>query len=281
MKRKIIVMLCVCSLTLSPAQFIYAQAQQQGQNSIELDGQQFASEDALWEYLEKTYPTVTSADIESGDFTGKYVIINSIARNVDVQPTINYVACDMYFDSGDNEYSLDGAWCAFYSNQDLKENGCVSGADYLGTMKNDDMIEACYYINSDNSYGGMNMLAIRKTGENDGTAELNETIQVNFYSNVPNDKTGNWRLATVSTSSSIESYALNYYKNFFKSDNEIHGIINKNLNQTYSLSVLAGQLFVVTHNYLDGEEKDASLLFGGDVISEVYIDPNTGVVTSA
>ena len=46
MKRKVIVLLCACSLILSPAQFIYAQAQQQEQNSLELDGQKFTNEDA-------------------------------------------------------------------------------------------------------------------------------------------------------------------------------------------------------------------------------------------
>ena len=51
MKRKVIVTLCACSLILSPAQFTYAQTQQQEQNSLELDGQKFANEDALWEYL--------------------------------------------------------------------------------------------------------------------------------------------------------------------------------------------------------------------------------------
>ncbi|NSK08196.1 hypothetical protein G7B22_06775 [Blautia sp. MSK.20.9] len=279
MKRKVIVILCACSLILSPAQFVYAQTQKQEQNSLELDGQKFANEDALWEYLEKTYPTVTSTDIESGDYTGKYVLLTSIARNVDVQPTIDYVTCDMYFRSGDEKYVLDKLWCTFYDDEDMKKYGCVSGADYLASMKNDDVIEACYYINSDNSYGAMNMLAIRKIGENDGSAELSEKLQVCFYSSVPNDKTGRWRLATISTTTPIVGYALNYYKDYFKSDDEIHGIVNKELDQTYSLSIVAGQLYVVTHKYLEGEEKDASLLFGGDVISQIYIDPATGVVT--
>ena len=153
--------------------------------------------------------------------------------------------------------------------------------DYLASMKNDDVVEACYYINSDNSYGAMNMLAIRKIGENDGSAELSEKLQICFYPSVPNDKTGRWRLATTSTTTPIVSYALNYYKDYFKSDDEIHGIVNKELDQTYSLSIVAGQLYVVTHKYIEGEEKDASLLFGGDVISQIYIDPATGVVTVA
>lgn len=76
-------------------------------------------------------------------------------------------------------------------------------------------------------------------------------------------------------------HALDYYKDYFKSDDEIHGIVNKELDQTYSLSIVAGQLYVVTHKYLEGEEKDASLLFGGDVISQIYIDPDTGIVTVA
>ena len=158
--------------------------------------------------MEKTYPTVTSTDIESGDYTGKYAIITSIARNVDVQPTIDYVTCDMYFHSRDEKYVLDGLWCTFYDDEDMKKNGCVSGADYLASMKNDDVVEACYYINSDNSYGAMNMLAIRKIGENDGSAVLSEKLQVCFYPSVPNDKTGRSRLATTSTTTPIVGYAL-------------------------------------------------------------------------
>ena len=110
-------------------------------------------------------------------------------------------------------------------------------------------------------------------------ALVSEKLQVCFYPSVPNDKTGRWRLATTSTTTPIVGYALNYYKDYFKSDDEIHGIVNKELDQTYSLSIVAGQLYVVTHKYLEGEEKDASLLFGGDVISQIYIDPATGVVT--
>lgn len=104
-------------------------------------------------------------------------------------------------------------------------------------------------------------------------------IHVTFNSSVPNDKTGKWRLAMVSTDSSIVSYALSYYKNYFKSDDEIHGIINKKLNQTYSLSMVGGKLFVVTHQYLEGEENDAALLFGGTVVSQIDIDTATGEVT--
>ena len=58
MKRKVIVILCACSLILSPAQFVYAQTQQQGQNSLELDGQKFANEDALWESVSYTHLTL-------------------------------------------------------------------------------------------------------------------------------------------------------------------------------------------------------------------------------
>ena len=159
MKRKVIIALCACLLVFSPTQLICAQSQQQEQGALELDGQKFANEDALWEYLEKTYPTVTSTDIESGEYTGKYAIITSIARNVDVQPIIDYVTCDMYFHSGDQKYILDELWCTFYDDEDMKKYGCVSGADYLASMKDNDLVEACYYINSDNSYGAMNMIS--------------------------------------------------------------------------------------------------------------------------
>ena len=51
----------------------------------------------------------------------------------------------------------------FYDDEDMKKYGCVSGDRLFGIYERNDVIEACYYINSDNSYGAMNMLAIVKS----------------------------------------------------------------------------------------------------------------------
>ena len=97
-----------------------------------------------------------------------------------------------------------------------------------------------------------------------------------FQDSVPNDKTGNWRLATTSTSYDLKTYALNYYKSYFQNDKEIHAIVNKSQNITASLSILSDQLYIVVHKYIDGEENDAAILFSGDVIKEFAIDIHSG-----
>lgn len=277
MKKKIIILLSACFLISSEPYLVCAQ--QEISETITLDDQVFKNSDDLWNYLEQKYPRVTTKDIETGNYSEQYVIIYSIARNVDVQPSIEFVDCDMYYNSADNEYTLDNLWCTFFGSEDLKKNGYVSGGDYLPSMENNDIIEGCYYINYDNSYGGSNMLAIRKVGEDDGSAKLHETIHLTFHNSVPNDVTGNWRLATTRTDQYITDYALNYYNNYFKASNEIHGIINFADNTTSCLSIVGGELNVAVHQYIAGEENDAKILFGGSVIAQYYINLTTGEVT--
>ncbi|MCI7638302.1 MAG: hypothetical protein MSS60_00560, partial [Clostridiales bacterium] len=36
--------------------------------------------------------------------------------------------------------------------------------------------------------------------------------------NVPNDVTGNWRIASIAENIEMQDYALDYYKEYFKSD---------------------------------------------------------------
>ena len=102
---------------------------------------------------------------------------------------------------------------------------------------------------------------------------------IKFVSSVPNDVTGKWRLSTVSTTCAIENYALDYYKKLFKSDDEIHAIINFTDNTTSCLSIVGGELNVTVHQYITGEENDAKILFGGSVIAQYYINLTTGEVT--
>lgn len=147
----------------------------------------------------------------------------------------------------------------------------------------DELTEKVQELESENQKLKNELSEYKNAASNSSSSTKNKsTVSItNFVSSVPNDVTGKWRLATVSTAYPISSYALNYYKKYFKSNDEIHGIINKDLGQTYSLSIVGGQLYVATHQYIDGEENDASLLFGGDVISQIYIDLNTGTITIA
>jgi hypothetical protein len=47
-----------------------------------------------------------------------------------------------------------------------------------------------------------------------------------FWKSVVNDVTGKWRYATISNDVDIQDYVLSYYKEYFKSDDEVHVINN-------------------------------------------------------
>lgn len=103
-------------------------------------------------------------------------------------------------------------------------------------------------------------------------------FSVMFSDTYRNDVTGNWRLAQIAESISIEEYALDYYKNYFKSDDEIHIVINYTLNTTTRISVLGNLLDVTTMEYIDKEEHDAKIACSGTLLSEYHIDMETGEI---
>lgn len=274
MKRKILATFLGLIICLHPENLIYADS-----FPIRVEGEKTINdESAYWEYLEETYPSVTVSDIESGKYAESYVIIDMVAKNVNIQPSIEYISCDMYCNKGDDTYHKQDLWCTFYGDSDLKENGFVCGKDYLINMQENDLLKCCCYVNSDNSYGGSKMLAIKKIGTAKEDFKYTESIYFDFYNSVPNDVTGKWRLATTSNAADITSYALNYYKAYFKSDDEIHGIVNKKAGTTCSLSVTGNTLNVISHSYVEGEENDAKMLFCGDVIAEYFINIETGEI---
>lgn len=167
--------------------------------------------------------------------------------------------------------------------KDSSGNAITTSSSSQLQQRVDELTEKVQELESENQKLKNELSEYKNTASNSSSSTENKsTVSItNFVSSVPNDVTGKWRLAAVSTTYPISSYALNYYKKYFKSNDEIHGIINKDLGQTYSLSIVGGQLYVATHQYIDGEENDASLLFGGDVISQIYIDLNTGTITIA
>ncbi len=109
-------------------------------------------------------------------------------------------------------------------------------------------------------------------------AEVNLPDGIEFKDNVPNDVTGKWRLAIVDTEQPITDYLLDYHKTYFKDDDEIHAVINRHDNTTARVAEVLGMLNVTIHKYISGEENDAKVLFGGDVISDEYYDMETGKV---
>lgn len=101
-------------------------------------------------------------------------------------------------------------------------------------------------------------------------------IKVDYENSVRNDSTGNWRLARIADNINIEEYALDYYKNYFESDDEIHAVVNFTNNTTTNISCFGNMLFVTTYKYVDKEELDADLLFSGEKISEFCIYTDNG-----
>lgn len=103
-------------------------------------------------------------------------------------------------------------------------------------------------------------------------------ITFDYCGNVKNDKTGKWRLSKVNSALDVTEYALYYYKNYFKSDDEIHAIINYSNDTTIRIRTISalGLLDVTTLTHIQGEENNADILFGGDVINSYMINIKSG-----
>lgn len=110
--------------------------------------------------------------------------------------------------------------------------------------------------------------------------QIEDGIAFEYVGSVKNDVTGKWRLSKVYTDSSPLDYVVDYYNNYFKSDNEIHAIINYTTNTTIRVRVSLGMLDVTELEHIDGEENDAKELFSGDVINSCLISIKSGEVVN-
>lgn len=95
---------------------------------------------------------------------------------------------------------------------------------------------------------------------------------------VPNDSTGNWRFASVSEGVDMTQYALEYYKQCFSNDNEIHFIVDDTNNTTTKLAYVFGNIDVLVKERVEDEEFDAKTLGRGDTLAEYFVDVETGEV---
>lgn len=162
MKRKLMTFILICVAVGTP--WNIANAEENEANVIEIDGNEFENEKELWNYLEATYPKVILSDIQSGEYFGSYVIIKTIAKNVELDTASEDTNCDMYYDNGNNSYVMQGSWDVSYDDQSLEKQNFVYGKDYITNMQDNDWLEGCYYVNQDNSIGSMGLAAIRKLG---------------------------------------------------------------------------------------------------------------------
>lgn len=99
-------------------------------------------------------------------------------------------------------------------------------------------------------------------------------------SKVNDDVTGNWRISTIAEPIVISDLAVDYYKQYFDNDNEIHAIVNFNNNTTTQISTLGAidpdVIDVTTYEYVKGEEHDAKKLFSGQKLTEHFYNVKTG-----
>lgn len=108
---------------------------------------------------------------------------------------------------------------------------------------------------------------------------INDDVDINFSGNVQNDATGNWRLARVTTMKEIQEYALEYYNAYFKSDDEIHAIVNFSLNTTNRLTKATDDILdIAVYDYVSKEEYDAKVLFSGSLLANYHINTSTGEI---
>lgn len=113
----------------------------------------------------------------------------------------------------------------------------------------------------------------------DAPAASSLDVDVTFYDTFKNDTTGKWKKALVSTSEDIQEYALDYYQEYFKSDDEVHVIYNFSLNTVNCLTVNGDTLFISITDYVDGEEHDAKAACGGTHLGDLQISIESGEVT--
>lgn len=95
---------------------------------------------------------------------------------------------------------------------------------------------------------------------------------------VRNDTTGNWRISLIAENIDMSEYALDYYKQYFTDDSEIHFIVNFNYNTTTKIMVMDGDLDVTVQEYVSKEEHDAKVLGSGAVLAEYFVNIETGEI---
>lgn len=95
---------------------------------------------------------------------------------------------------------------------------------------------------------------------------------------VRNDTTGNWRISLIAENIDMSEYALDYYKQYFTDDSEIHFIVNFNYNTTTKIMVTGDDLDVTVQEYVAKEEHDAKILGSGTVLAEYFVNIETGEI---
>lgn len=111
------------------------------------------------------------------------------------------------------------------------------------------------------------------------SAESSPLDGINFRADkVRNDATGNWRISCIAENIDMSEVALDYYKQYFTDDSEIHFIVNFNNNTTTKIMNVGDDLDVTVQEYVSKEEHDANLLGSGSVLAEYFVNKETGEI---
>lgn len=137
-------------------------------------------------------------------------------------------------------------------------------------------------VNPNSTSTSNNTTIAETTVEENQTTSVNgkdiSTLDITYYDYVRNDVTNKWKHALIVENINIQDYALSYYQTYFKSKDEIHGIINFFNNTSTNLRVSGNSLFCEIHDYVKGEEHDAKLMFSGTLLASYQININTGEI---
>lgn len=108
-------------------------------------------------------------------------------------------------------------------------------------------------------------------------AALRENCIIEYYGEVQDDTTGNWRYAIYSSRDAQEDIALDYYRTFFNSDQEVHALINLAAGNTARITPLDNNTLDVTIlEHVDGEEQNAATLFSGRILKKYWVYMDSG-----
>lgn len=234
--------------------------------SNEMNDDENISPDVPWSDVSAKYPCVTYDDIATGKYTDQYVLLSCVVENVEYDDLMDWTICTVWYPYKD----------IYKSDHFTFMHEKLPNFDPQSIQPNDN-IDVCVYINRDNSFGN-NILSYNICDELFTMEDVHSCVPADFYycGNVNSDKTGLWRWSTTNTELSPTDYILFYYKYYFESDDELHAIINRSNNTTISVQVCMDFLDVNVHKYVNGEEKDASILFSGDIIDSYHVDISTG-----
>ena len=110
----------------------------------------------------------------------------------------------------------------------------------------------------------------------DGVLIAPDGKEVQFIGQVSGDESGKIRLAKTESLIPTGDFAFDYYRNIFQGEDEIHAVIDTAHGTTSSIRYEKGLLLIDTYKSVEGEEKDPSLLFTGELQGSYVLDAETG-----